>query len=140
MAIIRLAARSNAGSGWLLVFSGFQGFCVAKIFGRPNTPAPAAGAGSSARLNTHSNATGTTMTSPHDSFESSENEGPAQPPETIEVTGATVGCDGGVGPLGHPMVYLTIDKSGRVDCPYCGRRYILRGRDAAGQQTAPGRS
>ncbi|HYV89795.1 MAG TPA: zinc-finger domain-containing protein [Candidatus Polarisedimenticolia bacterium] len=35
-----------------------------------------------------------------------------------------IGCDGGGGALGHPLVYLTMDNSGKVDCPYCGRRYI----------------
>ncbi len=49
-----------------------------------------------------------------------------KPPETIEVDKDRVGCDVGDGPLGHPLVYLTMDNSGKVDCPYCGRRYIRR--------------
>ena len=49
-----------------------------------------------------------------------------KPPETIEVDKDRVGCDGGKGALGHPLVYLTMDNSGKVDCPYCGRRYIRR--------------
>lgn len=49
-----------------------------------------------------------------------------QPIETIEVDTETVGCDGGGGALGHPKVYLTMGKEGYVECPYCGRRYILR--------------
>ena len=49
-----------------------------------------------------------------------------KPPETIEVDRDRVGCDGGGGALGHPLVYLTMDNSGKVDCPYCGRRYIRR--------------
>ncbi len=49
-----------------------------------------------------------------------------QPPETIEVETDRVGCDGGGGALGHPLVYLTMDAAGKVDCPYCGRRYIRR--------------
>ena len=49
-----------------------------------------------------------------------------KPPETIEVDRDRVGCDGGKGALGHPLVYLTVDNSGKVDCPYCGRRYIRR--------------
>jgi uncharacterized Zn-finger protein len=49
-----------------------------------------------------------------------------QPPETIEVETDRIGCDGGGGPLGHPLVYLTLDAAGKVDCPYCGRRYIHR--------------
>jgi uncharacterized Zn-finger protein len=48
-----------------------------------------------------------------------------QPPETIIVETATVGCDGGGGALGHPLVYLTMGRNGVVDCPYCGRRYVL---------------
>lgn len=49
----------------------------------------------------------------------------SQPPETIEVETHAVGCDGGGGALGHPLVYLTMGKTGTVDCPYCGRRYVL---------------
>jgi uncharacterized Zn-finger protein len=48
-----------------------------------------------------------------------------QPHETITVETRTVGCDGGNGPLGHPLVYLTLSEQGRVDCPYCGRRFVL---------------
>jgi len=47
-----------------------------------------------------------------------------QPAEIIHVETATVGCDGGDGPLGHPLVYLPIGVSGSVDCPYCGRRFV----------------
>ncbi|HYD65160.1 MAG TPA: zinc-finger domain-containing protein [Azospirillum sp.] len=49
-----------------------------------------------------------------------------QPIETIEVVTGTVGCDGGGGALGHPLVYLTLGKDGRVECPYCSRRYVLK--------------
>lgn len=48
-----------------------------------------------------------------------------EPPEIIHVETAPVGCDGGGGPLGHPLVYLPIGSTGETDCPYCGRRYIL---------------
>ncbi len=48
------------------------------------------------------------------------------PHEIIEVETATVGCDGGNGEFGHPLVYLTMDKRGAVDCPYCGRRFVLK--------------
>jgi uncharacterized Zn-finger protein len=48
------------------------------------------------------------------------------PPETIEVTTERVGCDGGGGALGHPLVYLSLVKEGFVDCPYCDRRYVLK--------------
>ncbi len=49
-----------------------------------------------------------------------------EPPETIYVDERIVGCDGGGGALGHPSVYLNLEASGTVDCPYCGRRYIIR--------------
>ena len=49
-----------------------------------------------------------------------------QPIETIEVETLTVGCDGGGGALGHPLVYLTLSNEGRTECPYCSRRYVLK--------------
>ncbi len=45
--------------------------------------------------------------------------------ERIQVKTATVGCDGGGGPLGHPMVYLKIADQGDIVCPYCSRHYVL---------------
>ncbi len=56
-----------------------------------------------------------------------------QPPEIIEVDRDRIGCDGGDGALGHPLVYLTMDNSGKVDCPYCGRRFIRRPGANAGE-------
>jgi uncharacterized Zn-finger protein len=53
------------------------------------------------------------------------------PPETLYTDEETVGCDGGNGPLGHPLVYLNLGHDGWVDCPYCGRRFILREEDDA---------
>jgi uncharacterized Zn-finger protein len=49
-----------------------------------------------------------------------------QPIETITVESDTVGCDGGGGALGHPLVYLTLTHEGRADCPYCSRRFVLK--------------
>jgi uncharacterized Zn-finger protein len=49
-----------------------------------------------------------------------------KPVETIEVDHAPVGCDGGGGALGHPLVYLTLDAEGKVVCPYCSRVYALK--------------
>ena len=46
-------------------------------------------------------------------------------PETIDVKTLEVSCDGGVGPLGHPLVYLRIGAEGWVECPYCDRRFVL---------------
>lgn len=46
--------------------------------------------------------------------------------ETLTVTSTEVACDGGAGPLGHPRVYLRIDReAGRTTCPYCSRSYVL---------------
>ena len=61
---------------------------------------------------------------------------PAEPaPETIHVTSATVACDGGEGALGHPRVYLHMAETGRVECPYCDRLFIL---DPAQKKAAAG--
>jgi uncharacterized Zn-finger protein len=49
-----------------------------------------------------------------------------EPPETIEVETTQVPCDGDNGPLGHPRVYLNMETHGQIDCPYCGRRFILK--------------
>jgi uncharacterized Zn-finger protein len=54
--------------------------------------------------------------------------------EVIEVETAVVGCDGGGGALGHPLVYLNMEKKGAVDCPYCGRKYVLKSAKAAAAQ------
>ncbi|KAI9444798.1 ubiquinone oxidoreductase 20 kd subunit [Lactarius indigo] len=32
-------------------------------------------------------------------------------------------CDGGSGPLGHPKIYINLDKPGPRSCGYCGLRY-----------------
>jgi uncharacterized Zn-finger protein len=44
--------------------------------------------------------------------------------EVIYVDSRTAVCDGGGGVLGHPRVFLAIDHSGQVECPYCSRRFI----------------
>lgn len=46
-------------------------------------------------------------------------------PETVTVTSHSVPCDGGEGALGHPRVWLTLDKDGTAMCPYCSRRFVL---------------
>jgi uncharacterized Zn-finger protein len=33
-------------------------------------------------------------------------------------------CDGGGGPLGHPLEYMTFGGKAQVVCKYCGRRYL----------------
>ena len=55
-----------------------------------------------------------------------------EPFETIETDRPVVACDGGVGPLGHPRVYLNIGPQGWIECPYCSRRYVLKADAAAG--------
>lgn len=49
-----------------------------------------------------------------------------QPVETITVETPTVGCDGGGGALGHPLVYLTLGHDGKAVCPYCSREFVLK--------------
>ena len=52
--------------------------------------------------------------------------------EIIEVDDAeeTVACDGGGGPLGHPLVYLRFEGKPQVDCYYCSRRFKKKGQRA----------
>lgn len=46
-------------------------------------------------------------------------------PETKIVSSWKVACDGGVGGLGHPRVWLQVSReSGKVECGYCGAIYI----------------
>jgi len=49
-----------------------------------------------------------------------------QPVETIDGTETRVACDGGGGALGHPRVFLNLGADGKVDCPYCGRRFQMK--------------
>ncbi len=46
--------------------------------------------------------------------------------ETIYIDSKRVGCDGGSGVTGHPLVYLDVSKEGQVICPYCSRRFVLK--------------
>jgi uncharacterized Zn-finger protein len=46
--------------------------------------------------------------------------------EGIEVESTVVGCDGGGGALGHPLVYLNMDPATEIVCPYCSRRFVLK--------------
>ena len=49
-----------------------------------------------------------------------------QPLETITVDEPVVACDGGDGALGHPRVFLNMGDKPAIDCPYCGRHYVLK--------------
>ena len=53
--------------------------------------------------------------------------------ETVPVSTDQVTCDGGGGPLGHPLVYLHIDydAGGQVVCPYCSKTFVLKHADKA---------
>lgn len=46
--------------------------------------------------------------------------------EKFEVDKEIVACDGGTGALGHPRVWLNMRGRGGVECPYCGRNYVLK--------------
>jgi uncharacterized Zn-finger protein len=49
-----------------------------------------------------------------------------QPLETVVAEEPIVACDGGNGALGHPRVYLNMGEKREIDCPYCGRHYVLK--------------
>jgi uncharacterized Zn-finger protein len=59
---------------------------------------------------------------------------PMEPPEVCEVETMEVACDGGGGALGHPKIFLNMGDKTQVDCPYCGRRFVLK----AGAKVAAG--
>lgn len=46
--------------------------------------------------------------------------------DPIIVDHPVVGCDGGGGALGHPLVYLKIGRTREVVCPYCSRQFVLK--------------
>ncbi len=48
------------------------------------------------------------------------------PPEVIEVEATRVGCDGGGGALGHPLIYIPIGADGTGECGYCDRKFVLK--------------
>jgi uncharacterized Zn-finger protein len=51
---------------------------------------------------------------------------PVEVPETVEVTNSRVACDGG-GALGHPRIYLEMGDATFIECPYCDKRFVLKG-------------
>ena len=57
-------------------------------------------------------------------------------PEEIYVDEGSVACDGGGGALGHPRVWLAMPAWGQTNCPYCGRRFILREGGLSGEKIA----
>jgi len=50
------------------------------------------------------------------------------PPEVIYVDQDVdeVVCDGGGGPLGHPQVWYSFDRTDRVVCGYCDREFVKK--------------
>lgn len=49
-----------------------------------------------------------------------------EPVETLYVDDEVIACDGGPNPaLGHPRIFLNMEGHGQIDCPYCGRRFVL---------------
>lgn len=60
-----------------------------------------------------------------------------EPPEVVTVDTHRVWCDGGVGALGHPRVYMEMGASGFVECPYCDRRFVLADPHGRGGHGAP---
>ncbi len=58
-----------------------------------------------------------------------------KPIEVLQVTDQVVACDGGLGRLGHPKVYLHMQgllghAARPVQCPYCSRLFVLTGEPA----------
>jgi uncharacterized Zn-finger protein len=46
------------------------------------------------------------------------------PDETFIVDSHRIGCNGGGGPLGHPLVYYDLGAEGKAVCGYCGRIFV----------------
>jgi uncharacterized Zn-finger protein len=56
--------------------------------------------------------------------------------EPIETKRSVVKCDGGGGPLGHPVIYLNLGKEEKIVCPYCSRYYVkFQGHSTTGKKT-----
>lgn len=45
---------------------------------------------------------------------------------TVDADADQVSCDGGGGPLGHPVVWYSFDGQDTAECGYCDRRFIKR--------------
>jgi uncharacterized Zn-finger protein len=58
-----------------------------------------------------------------------------KPIEVLQVNEQVVSCEGGLGRLGHPKVYLHMQGplgtvARQVTCPYCSRLFVLTGEPA----------
>jgi NADH dehydrogenase (ubiquinone) Fe-S protein 6 len=60
--------------------------------------------------------------------------------EVVITDAMYVRCDGGNGPLGHPAVFMTLEKEGDIVCKYCGRRYVHAGHPHAADLRRQGRA
>ncbi|EFA86260.1 putative NADH dehydrogenase [Heterostelium album PN500] len=49
----------------------------------------------------------------------------------VEISADKIGCDGGNGPLGHPMVYINLDNAEPQACGYCGIRFVKKTRSSS---------
>lgn len=48
-------------------------------------------------------------------------------PDRIVTSAERIPCDGNGPALGHPRVWLTLDETGHVECPYCSRQFERAG-------------
>lgn len=46
--------------------------------------------------------------------------------QVVEVDTQSVACDGGGGPLGHPLTYYELGADGEATCGYCDKKFVLR--------------
>jgi len=46
--------------------------------------------------------------------------------QSIVVEDHVVCCNGGGGVLGHPAVFLSLEKTGDVVCPYCSKHFVWK--------------
>ena len=46
--------------------------------------------------------------------------------DIVYVEGHTAKCEGNGDVAGHPLVYLDLEKDGRVTCPYCSKRFVQK--------------
>jgi len=49
-----------------------------------------------------------------------------EPVEIVETDNPKVICEGEGGALGHPRIFLNMGGKREIDCPYCGRRFLLK--------------
>ena len=48
--------------------------------------------------------------------------------ETVSADVSRIACDGGKSVRGHPRVFLNLGQEGRVQCPYCSKLYVRKGK------------